>query len=219
MSESKAPQSDEQPVDVETVEEGTSDENETDEASQVKAFAIDDVSLDDISMPDQELEKLRAELKEADQRCLRTQAELENYRKRARREIDDERRFAGLPLMRDLLTVVDNLERAMEAAEKSDNTDGLLEGVKMVAVQLTGVLQQHNCDRIEAVGQPFDPNLHEAIGQQPSDDQPAGTVMQQMQVGYQLHDRVIRPAQVFVSTGPSTEAANETTDEPQETNQ
>lgn len=219
MSEPKAPQSDEQPVDIEAVAEDKSEQNETDDASQVKAFAIDDVSLDDISMPDQQLVKLRHELEEANQRYLRTQAELENFRKRARREMDDERRFAGLSLMRDLLAVVDNLERAMEAAEKSDSADGLLEGVKIVASQLTGVLQQHKCDRIEAVGQPFDPNLHEAIGQQPSDEQPAGTVLLQMQVGYQLHDRVIRPAQVFVSTGPATEAASKPTDEPQETDQ
>jgi molecular chaperone GrpE len=132
---------------------------------------------------------------------LRVQAELENYRKRVRREMEDERRFAIVPLVKDLLHVVDNLERAIEAANASPDNQGLLDGVKMVASELEGVLAQHHCQRIADVGQAFDPNQHQAIAQEPSEQFPPGAVTRAAQAGYKLYDRVIRPAQVFVSTG------------------
>jgi molecular chaperone GrpE len=151
-----------------------------------------------------ELEHTRSELAEAKDRALRAVAELENFRKRSRREAEDERRFADLPLLRELLPVVDNIGRAIEAAQKNADTGGLLEGFKMVSQQLEAVLLRHNCKRIEAQGKPFDPHLHQAIMQQPSADLPANTVLQVVQDGFQLHERVIRPAQVIVSTGPAT---------------
>ncbi len=144
---------------------------------------------------------LQGKLKDAESRVLRAQAELENYRKRMRREMEDDRKYAILPVLRDVLNVVDNLNRAIEAAEQSENTGGLLEGVKMVATQLETALEQHQCKRIESLGQPFDPNLHEAIGQEPSNDYPQNSVTRELRAGYVLHDRVIRPSQVFISTG------------------
>ncbi len=155
--------------------------------------------------PDATVDRLEKELADASDRALRIQAELENYRKRMHRELADERRYAIVPFARDLLAVVDNLERAIAAAQNADGEQGgqgLLEGVKMVATQLENVLVQHQCQRIPAVGQPFDPNLHQALGQEPS-EQPEGTVTRALQSGYKLHDRVIRPAQVFVSSGPA----------------
>lgn len=151
-----------------------------------------------------ELEQTKAELAESKDRALRAVAELENFRKRARREAEEERRFADLPLLRELLPVVDNIGRAIEAAQKNADAGNLLEGFKMVLQQLEAVLTRHNCKRIEAQGKPFDPHLHQAILQQSSTDFPANTVMQVAQEGFQLHDRVIRPAQVIVSTGPAT---------------
>jgi molecular chaperone GrpE len=145
---------------------------------------------------DQSLAELLAD---ANDRCLRLQAELENIRKRARRELDDERRYANLPLLRDLLPVADNLARAIDSGEKSHDVERLLEGVKMVAQQLEAVFAKHHCKRIEAVGLPFDPHQHEAIAQQPSGDHPPHTVLAEAQSGFQLHDRVIRPSQVIVS--------------------
>jgi molecular chaperone GrpE len=150
-----------------------------------------------------ELEQTKAELAESKDRALRAVAELENFRKRARREAEEERRFADLPLLRELLPVVDNIGRAIEAAQKNSDAGNLLEGFKMVSQQLEGVLSRHNCKRIEAQSKPFDPHLHQAIMQQPSADFPANTVLQVVQDGFQLHDRVIRPAQVIVSTGPA----------------
>jgi molecular chaperone GrpE len=142
---------------------------------------------------------LTAELEEAKNRVLRAQAEIENVRKRARREIEEERRYANLPLLHDLLGVLDNLERAVQHAEQSEQSAGLLAGVKMVSDQLRMTLEKYHCRPIEAEGTPFDPNQHEAIGKEPRDDHPPGTVTRVTQTGYRLHDRVVRPAQVMIS--------------------
>jgi molecular chaperone GrpE len=98
------------------------------------------------------------------------------------------------------LPVLDNVQRAIEAAEKSTDGSGLLDGVKLVAQQLQGVLEQHHCVKIEALGAAFDPHLHHAILQQPSEEHPANTVIMVTQEGYKLYDRVVRPSQVIVST-------------------
>jgi len=140
---------------------------------------------------------------EANDRALRTQAELDNYRKRARRELDDERKYANLPLLRDLLPVLDNIQRAIAAAQKSPEGSSLLEGIKMVAQNLQAALARHQCVRIEALHKPFDPTYHEAISQQPSEEFSPHTVLLVAQDGYILHDRVVRPAQVIVSTAPA----------------
>ncbi len=152
---------------------------------------------------------LEAELATEKDRTLRLQAEMENLRSRTAREINDERRYAPLPIARDLLPVLDNINRALEAAEQfeaaeqSDESDSLLEGFKLVRQQLLTVLEQHHCKQIETVGQPFDPQIHEAILQQPSDEQPANHIVLETQAGYQLHDRVVRASQVIISSGPA----------------
>ncbi len=104
-----------------------------------------------------------------------------------------------LPLLRELLPVLDNAFRAIAAAEKTPGNGGLLEGFKMIAQGLLGVLERHHCTRIEALHQPFDPAFHEAISQQPSAEYPPNTVIMVVQDGYLLFDRVVRPAQVIVS--------------------
>jgi len=160
-----------------------------------------DAQLEEQIDPKAEAESLQAELAEANDRVLRAQAELENFRKRVYRQMDEERKYAGLPLLRDLLPVIDNMERAIEAAEQGENSSSLLEGVKMVAQQFSAVLEQHHCRKIDAKGETFDPHLHEALVQQTSEEHPAGCVIDVTQIGYQLHDRVVRPSQVFVSAG------------------
>ena len=142
-------------------------------------------------------------------RVMRLQAEMENLRSRTAREILDERRYGAMALLRDLLPASDNIDRAIEAAEQNEESASLLEGFKLVKQQLLTIFEQHQCKPIEALGQPFDPQIHEAILQQPSDEQPANHVMMVTQIGYQLHDRVVRPSQVIVSTGPAQEVAGE----------
>jgi molecular chaperone GrpE len=143
-----------------------------------------------------------AELAAANDRILRLQAEMQNLRNRTSREISDERKYAALPVLRDLLPVLDNINRAIEAAEKAGEADNLLEGFRLVRQQLVTTLTNHGAEPIDALGQPFDPNYHQAILHQPSNE-PANTVTMVTQEGYKLHDRVVRPAQVIVSSGPA----------------
>jgi len=181
--------------------------------------SVDDVMADDATAdlagdaePIEEVDPLEAaqdEMQQAVDRELRCRAELENYRKRAAREMAEQRRYANLPLMRDLLPVMDNLRRAIEAAEKTHDTASLLEGVKMVSQQFGSVLERHHCKQIAALDEPFDPHLHEAVSQQPSGEHPANTVLVETQTGFQLHDRVVRPSQVVVSTLPPKDASSE----------
>jgi molecular chaperone GrpE len=164
-----------------------------------------DAALADVEGFDENVPGLTAELAAEKDRTLRLQAEMENLRARTSREISENARYAALPLMRDLLPVVDNIERAIEAAEKQGDSESLLAGFKLVHQQLLTVLAQHSCVLIEAQGQPFDPQFHAAILQQPSNDIPAQHVLHVTQAGYKLHDRVVRPSQVIISTGPAAQ--------------
>jgi molecular chaperone GrpE len=150
-----------------------------------------------------ELETAIAERDELKDQLLRTRAEMENMRKRMNRERDEERRYAALPVVRDLLPALDNLRRALEAGQKQGGGD-LLQGVQMVLKQLEEVLGRHGAKTIPALGLPFDPNVHEALQQAPSEEHPPMTVLQELEQGYQLHDRVIRPTKVIVSSNPPT---------------
>jgi molecular chaperone GrpE len=183
-------------------------------AAEVQTQQSRDKRASNGSPADQKIADLERQLREANERALRANAELDNYRKRSQRELAEERRYAIVPLVHDLLPVVDNLERAIDATQARSASEGnmaslasdvssLLDGVKLVATQLESVLKQHQCVRIETVGSAFDPNQHQALAQEASDEHPAGTVSRAVQAGYKLHDRVIRPAQVFVSTGPT----------------
>jgi molecular chaperone GrpE len=154
------------------------------------------------------VQKLRAELDAAKDRALRGHAELDNFRKRAARELEDKLRYANMPLLRDLLPVLDNIERAIQAAGQNADAAALLDGFKMVQQQIEEVLKRHDCRLIEALHQPFDPHVHHAVMQQPSDEHPANTVLMVTQNGYQLHDRVVRPSQVIVSAAKGDNDAN-----------
>jgi molecular chaperone GrpE len=116
--------------------------------------------------------------------------------------MEQSRQYQALPLARDLLPVLDNLRRALGAAEAAGNAAELVEGVNMVVKQFEDVLARHLVVPIEAVGQPFDAHLHEAVQQVPSPDHPPMTVVAEVERGYLLHDRVVRPAKVIVSSGP-----------------
>jgi molecular chaperone GrpE len=153
-----------------------------------------------------DLETLRARAQERDQfldLLKRTQADFENYQKRNQREREQERRYWHGTLAQDLLPVLDNLERATVAAEQAGEKGPLVQGVGMVHSQLLDLLKRHGISPIEAVGKPFDPNVHQAVMQQPSADQPPHTVLQVLEQGFKIHDRVLRPAKVVVSTAPA----------------
>ncbi len=153
---------------------------------------------------DEELDRLRKELQAANDRAVRLQADFENFRKRAMRERQESQQYGGQNLVKDLVSVVDNLDRAVEHAQQSEGGDlkSLLQGVELVQREFLAVLAKHNIHEIEAEGRPFDPNVHEAMAQAPSTTAPPNTIVSVFQKGYQLHDRLIRPARVVVAKAP-----------------
>jgi molecular chaperone GrpE len=151
--------------------------------------------------PMAELETLRAELQERQDRFIRLQADFENFRRRTLREREEAYQYGHQNLVKDLLPTVDNLERAIEHARKSgrEDLDGLLQGIDLVQRELMGVLAKHGVTEIDALGQLFDPSVHEALAQVEDPTVSANTVVQVFQKGYRLRDRLLRPAQVVVS--------------------
>jgi len=150
----------------------------------------------------QAFEERGAELEAAKDRYLRLQAEFENFRRRSLKEKQESLQYGPQNLVKDLLTTVDNLERAIEHSEQSADADlkSLLQGVELVQRELLGTLGHHGVVTVEAAGLPFDPSVHEAMGQVPDATVPPNTVVEVLQKGYQLRDRLLRPARVIVST-------------------
>jgi len=149
---------------------------------------------------------LEAEAAELKDRVLRTIAEMENLRRRTEREVADARQYAIAAFARDMLTAGDNLARAIEAVPadaRGDNAalTALIDGVEMTERDLVNSLEKHGVRKLEPLGQKFDPHLHQAVFEIPTSEQPAGTVMQVMQSGYVIGDRVLRPAMVGVAKG------------------
>jgi len=139
-------------------------------------------------------------LKEAHERMLRAAADLENYKKRAQREKEELQKFGNERLLKDLLPVLDNLDRALAAAPAGDP---LVAGVTMVRSAFEQVLSRYGVKAFSALGEPFDPSKHEALLQVPSADQAPGTVVVEHARGFTLNDRLVRPAMVGVSVAPS----------------
>ncbi len=149
-----------------------------------------------------ELEKLRTDYQDLQNQLLRTIADMQNMRKRFQQEAQQTRQFATEDLVRDLLPVLDNFERAIQAAELGSGVDAVLEGVRAVDRQLRTVLERRSVVRIAAHGSSFDPDLHEAIATDETDEHPEGTVTLEIEPGYRMADKVIRPARVRVARKP-----------------
>ncbi len=156
--------------------------------------------------PESELDAARAKLEAAEVQLnnykLRL-ADYENARKRTLLSVEAEKKYAYEPLVKDLLSAMDNLDRALEAAKDSGETGPLVTGVSATASQFLDVLRRHGITRIECgEGTVFDPHLHQAVMLQPTNDQEPGEVMRVLQHGFMIHDRVLRPSSVIVSTIP-----------------
>ena len=143
--------------------------------------------------------ELTEQLESEKDRVLRLSAEFENYKKRKQRESDEFKKFANETIFRQLLTVVDNLERAIFSTKENSDEGGLLEGVKLTHKEILKLFETFNVKPVEAENQPFDPNFHQAVTQEETDDFPENSVSKVLQKGYLLHDRLIRPAMVVVS--------------------
>lgn len=160
------------------------------------------------ALTEEQLQQIKAQAAKADEfwnQLLRTAADLENYKKRAAREKQEALKYANEPLLGKLIPVLDNFEMALAAASstKADSADSLQQGVSMIQQQLKQALAEAGLEEINAAGQPFDPNCHEAVSQQASSDVPEGHVVQQLRKGYKLRDRLLRPATVVVAKAPS----------------
>jgi molecular chaperone GrpE len=165
--------------------------------------------------PETRVTELEAELADHKDRLLRALAETENVRRRAQREREDASKYALAGFAKDLLSAADNLRRALEslpeAEAKDERTRSLLAGVAATERELLGVFERHGIRRIDPKGERFDHNLHQAIFEAERPDQPSGSVIEVLQPGYVLHDRLLRPAMVGVAKGgpKSSEPASE----------
>jgi molecular chaperone GrpE len=152
--------------------------------------------------PESPVSELEKKLKEAEQKHVYLYAEFENFKKRAIREQQEASKFGWKNTALDLLEILDNFERALSFA-KPDADPGLLSGIKMVSQQFKATLEKQGVTAISTADQPFNPDLHEAVGQIPS-EKPTGVIVQEQQKGYTLHGRLLRPARVLLSTGTQT---------------
>jgi molecular chaperone GrpE len=168
-------------------------------------------SINGADDPMKELEaKLEAKEKEAVEtydRFLRVSAEFDNYKKRSSREMEEFRKFANQSLIKEMLSVVDNLELAMNSTNGHKAIDkDLLQGLEMTHKEILKVFEKFNVKPIDAKGQPFDPTFHEAVMQEETNDSPKNTVINELQRGYMIHDRLLRPSMVVVAKPKNNDA-------------
>jgi molecular chaperone GrpE len=161
--------------------------------------ALSDGAMAYITALQAEIEELRAQKEEAERRLVYMQAEFQNYRRRKEDENAGLVKFGNSELIKSLLPILDNFERALQAAEQTRNFDALIGGVSGTLKQLHAFLEKSGVTMIEAVGKEFDPNFHEAISRVEESGLPANTVAEEVQRGYMLHDRVLRPSLVKVA--------------------
>jgi molecular chaperone GrpE len=157
-------------------------------------------TVDEDQDPASQLQAARQQAQENYDRLLRASAEFDNYKKRTAREMQDVIKYANEKIFKELLTVVDNLERAIEAAgvDRKDE-DPLVKGIHLTLGEVLKILERHKVKPVKALGEPFDPAYHQAMMQEEVADQPSNTVVREMQKGYVIHDRLLRPAMVVVS--------------------
>ena len=146
---------------------------------------------------------LQADLDRFRDLAMRSQADFENYKKRCAREKEDAIRYANSSLLERLVAIIDNFELGLEAARGEKENSPIYSGMTLVLKQLNDFLAENGLQLVEAVGRKFDPNLHEAIAHEASNEFPEGTVIRQTRRGYRLKDRLLRPASVVVSSGPA----------------
>ncbi|MEE1106697.1 MAG: nucleotide exchange factor GrpE [Macrococcus canis] len=169
--------------------------DETAEATEetvIQEAPVEDESTDPIA-------EIEAKLDQSEEKYLRLYAEFENYKKRTRQELDTERTYRAQSVLRDILPAIDNIERALAQQGESDEFKSLHKGVEMVYDSLLHSLKENGLEVIEALDQPFDPNLHQAVMQDSDSSKDSGIVLEELQKGYKLKERVLRPSMVKVN--------------------
>jgi len=191
---------------VPTDENGSSEEDESSEE--------DLIELDPIKALEKDLQKTKNELAEQKDSFVRLQAETDNFRKRLSREKDEFSQYANERLFKELIPIFDNLERALE--DPSNDTKSLKEGLEMILKQFSAFLEKEKVEPIKAIGEKFDPMVHEVLTSEESSEHEENTIISQFVTGYMINNRVIRPSQVVISKKPSLESEEVLTKEPEE---
>lgn len=177
------------------------------EAAEQPAGAGPSISADELSALLQKLDEATGEINAQKERYLRTVADLENYRKRAVREKEEARKQAACSLLEDLLPVLDHFQLGLKSAEEHEGGKAFAEGFRMILKQMEAALKQNGLEEINPENGPFDPNFHESIAHLPHESIEDGHIIEVHRVGFRLNERLLRPAQVVVSSGaPATEA-------------
>ena len=166
-------------------------------ASSTQATVTDQIDTEDA------MAGLQADLDRFRDLALRSQADFENYKKRSAREKEEAIKYANKSLLERLVAIIDNFELGLAAAKEQGEQSPIYSGMILVQKQLNDLLAENGLQPIEAEGKTFDPNVHEAIAHEPSDQFPEGTVLRQTRRGYRFKDRLLRPAKVVVSSGPA----------------
>lgn len=186
-------------AELDQVEEGVEVEASTDEASLMDELTQANFRVEEL---EQALNAANAKVEEQKDSVIRAAAEVDNMRRRSAMDIEKAHKFALEKFVNELLPVIDNMERALQGTSAEDEaTKAIYEGVELTLKSFVGSVEKFGVKQVDPQGDAFDPELHQAIGMQPSTDFPANTVMMVMQKGYQLNERLLRPAMVMVSQG------------------
>lgn len=189
-----------QPV---TEEPSLNDAHEENEAAKQNAAPETNeetvVEVTTVTIPQTELEQLKQQVEENQARYLRAQADLDNFRRRTRMEKEELAKYASAKVLEAILPAIDNFERALSSSKQTADFDALIKGLEMVYRQLEQTLEQEGLTAIQAVGQPFNPEFHQAVVQMEVEGMESGLVVEELQKGYLLKDKVIRPSMVKVS--------------------
>ncbi|MBM7645811.1 molecular chaperone GrpE [Scopulibacillus daqui] len=185
-------QDNEQLDNKETADSNSAEEEHTEQT--------EDNEADILKVKEEEIEQFKKEQEELKNRLLRVQADYENYKRRTNEEKIKERKFRAQSLVEEILPVLDNFKRALDVKTESEEAGSLKKGMEMVYRQLTAALEKEGVKEIEAVGKPFDPHMHQAVMQVEHDEYDENTVVEVLQAGFTLNDRVVRPAMVKVSS-------------------
>ncbi|MDL1963298.1 MAG: nucleotide exchange factor GrpE [Deltaproteobacteria bacterium] len=189
----------------------------TDHKNEIKKKAADDEHVADNEASSKKdsnktiesskkVKSVEEELKETYDRFLRVSAEFENYKKRSAREMSEFKKFANESLIKELLLIIDNLELAINSSKDEENSNnGLIEGIDMTLKKLLKILGEFGLKQIESLEKPFDPNFHQAVMQEETDKHSQNTVIKELQKGYILNERLLRPAMVVVSKKQQTD--------------
>ena len=178
-----------------------------DMAAELAELGAEDAPGEDVEIEIDAAAEAEAEIAALKDKLLRTLADMENLRRRSQKDREDALKYASANFARDMLSVADNLRRAIESIPEDGDPDGaalvgFIEGIALTEKGLLSALERHKIEKIEPMGKKFDPQFHEALFEIPTNDAPSGTVMQVMETGYIIHDRLLRPAKVGIAKAP-----------------